>query len=187
MHLGGHHFSYSVFERRKLQNPEQILQSIGLKGGMCFVDSGCNDGFFTLPAARLVGTHGLVIALDIDAEALNRLKMSLQAEKLHNTQIIHQAAEDVVACHGCADIVFLGTVLHDFEDPLRVLQNSRTMLKSNGMIYDYDWIKQDSPLGPPKAKRFSQEHVEQLAAQAGLKVISSTVMSENFYAMTLTA
>ena len=45
-------FTYSEEERRKRQNPELILSSLGLKKGMCFIDSGSNDGFFTLPAAR---------------------------------------------------------------------------------------------------------------------------------------
>ena len=91
----------------------------------------------------------------------------------------------MVACQHCADIIFFGTVLHDFKDPLQVLANSKTMLKSDGIIYDYDWIKQDSPLGPPMDKRFSQEYVEQLVGQAGLRVSKSTLIDDHFYAMTI--
>ncbi len=52
-------------ERRKMQNPESILIDIGLKPGMIFVDIGCGDGYFALPAARMVGPEGKVIAIDI--------------------------------------------------------------------------------------------------------------------------
>ena len=180
-----HRFSYDASVRRKLQNPEQILQSIGLRDGMCFVDIGCNDGFFTLPAARLVGEKGKIVAIDIDAEALQRLQEKLSKEKINNTEIIQQPAEDVVACQHCADIIFFGTVLHDFNDPLQVLRNSKLMLKPDGIIYDYDWIKQDSPLGPPLAKRFSQDYAEQIVGQAGLKVAESTLIDDHFYAMTI--
>jgi cyclopropane fatty-acyl-phospholipid synthase-like methyltransferase len=41
-------------ERRKWQNPEAILSEIGLKSGQTFVDIGCGDGSFAIPAARLV-------------------------------------------------------------------------------------------------------------------------------------
>ena len=41
-------------ERRKWQNPEDILAEIGLRSGMTFMDIGCCQGFFTIPAARIV-------------------------------------------------------------------------------------------------------------------------------------
>lgn len=185
MHHQEHRFAYDAARRRKLQNPEQILQSIGMREGMCLVDIGCNDGFFTLPAARIAGKKGKVIAIDIDGEALCRLQNKLLAGKIINTEVIHRPAEDVVACRHCADIIFFGTVLHDFQDPLKVLRNSKMMLKPDGIIYDYDWIKQDSPMGPPPESRFSQEYVEQIAGRAGLKVAASTLIDDHFYAMTI--
>lgn len=54
--------SYSRFfdetYRRRLQNPEEVLKDIGLKSGFTFVDMGCGEGFFTIPAARIVGKGG---------------------------------------------------------------------------------------------------------------------------------
>ena len=50
--------------RRKWQNPEDILREIGLETGMTFLDIGCGNGFFTLPAARMVGPAGQVYGLD---------------------------------------------------------------------------------------------------------------------------
>lgn len=185
MNNHGHHFRYSEEERHKRQNPEAILRAIGLKAGICFIDVGCNDGFFTLPAARMVGEGGKVIATDIDEEALERLKSKLRAEGITNTEVIAGPAEEVIAGDSCADTIFFGTVLHDFQDPLAVLKNAKHMLKDDGIIYDYDWRKQDSPSGPPFAIRFSQEHVAELAAQAGLTVAESKILDDNFYAMIL--
>lgn len=180
-----HKFLYSEEERRKYQNPESILQSIGLREGMRFIDVGSNDGFFTLPAARIVGPKGQVVAIDTDQEALGRLVIKLEAESLSNTKVITKAAEEVIVADHYADIIFYGTVLHDFYDPIKVLKNSRRMLKNNGIIYDYDWRKIRSPLGPPLSIRFSQEHVEDLAQQAGLVVDSSETIDSNYYAVTL--
>ena len=55
MHEHQHHFKYDPTQRMKILNPKDILESIGLKEGMCFIDLGCNDGYFTLPAAKIVG------------------------------------------------------------------------------------------------------------------------------------
>ena len=56
------------------QNPEEILANIGLRQGFTFVDVGCDDGFFAIPAAKLVGERGKVYGLDISDEAISRLK-----------------------------------------------------------------------------------------------------------------
>jgi ubiquinone/menaquinone biosynthesis C-methylase UbiE len=61
-------------ERRAWQNPENILLSIGLKPGSTFIDLGCGDGFFAVPAANIVGRNGRVYALDMNSEAIDRLK-----------------------------------------------------------------------------------------------------------------
>lgn len=45
-------------EQRKWQNPENILAEIGLRSGMTFMDNGCGQGFFTIPAAKIVGDSG---------------------------------------------------------------------------------------------------------------------------------
>ena len=50
---------------RGLENPEKILLQIGLNTGMTFVDIGCGYGFFSIPAAEIVGPSGKVICIDI--------------------------------------------------------------------------------------------------------------------------
>ncbi len=180
-----HHFAYSESERRSRQDPEAILNSLGLKPGMCFVDLGCNDGFFTLPAAKLVGSSGQVYAVDVDDTALSRLEIKLKNENINNTHVIHGPAETTDVCEGCADIVFLGMVLHDFSDPLKALSNCSTMLSDSGIVYDYDWKKQASQFGPPYEIRFSKEYVKQLASLANLKAISELDYDDDFYLIKL--
>ena len=179
------HFTYVESERRQRQNPEAILAMIGLKAGMCFVDLGCNDGFFSVPAAKMVGPEASVYAIDIDESALDRLKTKLQKQGIGNTTVLQGPAEEVVACQGCADIIFLGTVLHDFRDPLKALSHCRQMLSADGYIFDYDWKKQDSFHGPPYNIRFSPEQVNKLAGQAGLEVVATKDVDENFYLIQL--
>lgn len=181
-----HNFRYSEAERLKLQNPWLILKSIGLKEGMCFIDLGCNDGFFTIPAAQIVSKKGKVYAIDIDENALNRLSAKLKAQNIKNTKVLNSPAEEFLIKDKIADVIFLGTVLHDFYDPLKVLINSKQMLKLDGFIYDYDWRKQVSPMGPPFNIRLSQEQVKELAKLADLKVSSNKIINQYFYAITMT-
>jgi len=157
-------------ERRKWQNPEAILIRAGVKTGLTFVDMGCGDGFFAVPAAKLVGNSGRVYGLDVDSDAIGRLKEKARKETLRNLELKVGVAEETVFCDSCADIVFFGIVLHDFSDPNKVLSNAKRMLKPSGRLIDLDWKKEPMRLGPPLQIRFSKEKASNLIETAGFKI-----------------
>jgi ubiquinone/menaquinone biosynthesis C-methylase UbiE len=166
-------------ERRKWQNPEAILAEIGLRPGLTFADLGCGGGFFTLPAARVVGRRGKVYGLDVDAESIASLKKAAAGEGLKNLDLTVGKAEGMVVCPQCADIVFLGIVLHDFQDPARVLENARRTVKPDGILVDLDWDKKPMELGPAIKIRFSREKASRLIRAAGFTV--ETVKDNGLY------
>jgi ubiquinone/menaquinone biosynthesis C-methylase UbiE len=157
-------------ERRKWQNPEAILVDVGVKTRLTFVDVGCGDGFFALPAARLVGNEGRVYGLDADSQAVATLKEKAAKERLENFWPKVGIAEETVFCDSCADIVFFGIVLHDFKDPNKVLSNAKKMLKPTGRLIDLDWKKEPMRLGPPLQIRFNEEEASNLIVKAGFKI-----------------
>ena len=148
---------------------------------MVFMDIGCGDGFFTIPAAQLVGDKGKVYAVDIDASAIDRLKQKATKKDLRNVTAKVGAAEDTVFCDACADIVFYSTVLHDFRDPALVLRNAKLMLKPSGTLMNLDWKKKSAVFGPPLRIRFSEEQASNLIKQAGFTIESVKDLGLNFY------
>ncbi|MGB9842472.1 MAG: class I SAM-dependent methyltransferase [Candidatus Bathyarchaeales archaeon] len=172
---------------RKWHRPKLNLKSIGLAAGMVFMDIGGGDGFFTLPAARIVGETGKVYAVDVNASAVERLKHKAAAEDLKNIYAVVGAAEDTVFCEECADIVFYSTVLHDFKDPAKVLRNAKQMLKKGGKLVNVDWKKKPTAFGPPMHIRFSEEQAASLIEAAGFKVESIRELGRNHYIITALA
>ena len=165
-------FSPDDPERRQWQDPEEILSSIDTAPGMIFVDMGCGDGYFALPAARRVGSSGKVYASDIDAGAVERLRQRAAQEGLDNLFTEVKEAEKTVFCEGCADVVFFGIDLHDFRDPARVLLNAKRMLSTEGRLVDLDWKDQPMAFGPPQEKRFSIGKARNLIGSAGFRILS---------------
>jgi ubiquinone/menaquinone biosynthesis C-methylase UbiE len=168
--LHAHAFYHDEKERRKWQNPEAILADIGLKPGFTFIDVGCGEGFFTLPAARIVGRKGKVYGLDIYKEAIDHLREKALKEELTNLNLTLGSAESTILCERCADIVFFGIDLHDFRDPAKVLANARGMLKPTGYLVDLDWKKEPMELGPPVHIRFSEEEAAKRIEAAGFRI-----------------
>ena len=81
-------------ERRKWQNPENVLVEIGVKSGMTFADIGCGQGFFTIPAAKIVGESGKVYASDISETNIQKLREKVDAAGLTNVIMETGKAED---------------------------------------------------------------------------------------------
>jgi ubiquinone/menaquinone biosynthesis C-methylase UbiE len=161
-------FSLDEKTRRSWYNPEDILQATGLEEGMTFVDVGCADGFFTFLAAKMVGETGQVYAVDIDKAAIDRLNARAKAEGFKNIKAVAGRAEDTVFCKNCADVVFFGMVLHDFEQIIKVLHNAQLMLDLDGVVADLDWKKIDIPFGPPLDVKFNPIYVIEQMQSAGI-------------------
>ncbi|HUH78393.1 MAG TPA: methyltransferase domain-containing protein [Methanoregula sp.] len=159
-------------ERKKWQHPEEIFDTIGLLPGMSFVDVGCGDGYFALPAARRVGAAGKVYAVDIDRSAVERLRDTAVQSGLGNLVTEVKAAEEAIVCNGCADRVFFGIDLHDFSDPVQVIRNAKKMLSPTGLLIDLDWIDRETGIGPPLWKRFSAGKARLLIESAGFRIRS---------------
>ena len=172
-------FSLDEATRRSWYSPENVLQD--LRTGMVFVDMGCGDGFFTVLAAKKVGVNGKVYAVDSDQLAIEKLRLKAQTEGLSNIVCKVARAEETVFCGGCADFVFFSMVLHDFDDPAKVLKNAREMTKPRGRLIDLDWKKQEMPFGPPVKIRFSVDYASELIKQAGFVIVSSSDAGKYHY------
>ena len=159
-------------ERRKWLNPEKLLSDIGLVPGMTFVDVGSSDGYFSIPAARIVGPTGKVIAIDIDEGAISRLRQHATDEGLSLLSAEVGSGEETVTCDGCANFVFFGIDLHDFNDPAQAIRNAKRMLKPSGLLVDLDWKPEPTPFGPPLRRRFSIDKARQLIEAEGFSVKS---------------
>ncbi len=176
---------YNYAERLLLQNPEAVLAQAGLKSGDVVVDIGCGDGFFAIPAARMVGPLGMVYALDSSPEAIEKLEKRAREAGISTIRTAIGDAEEHIFCRRCADLVLMANVLHDFHAPLKALGCVMAMLKPEGRLVDLDWKKEPDQLhGPPLDKRLNQEEAGALLKQAGFKVVSST-LSQPFHYLLL--
>jgi ubiquinone/menaquinone biosynthesis C-methylase UbiE len=175
---------YDETERRTWQNPEEILKAIGLNVGQTFIDIGCGEGFFTLPAARIVGQNGRVYAIDTNPQSMAKLQKKAAEAGLDNVFLTVKEAESSMVCEACADFIFFGIVLHDFREPGKVLLNARQMLKPGGRLINLDWKKEPMKLGPPLEKRFDIGTASALLRKAGFNVEKSENWGPYNYLMT---
>jgi ubiquinone/menaquinone biosynthesis C-methylase UbiE len=157
-------------ERRQMQDPDTILGAIGLSEGMTFSDVGCGPGFFTLPAAEVVGGEGRVYALDVQREMVERVKERASAAGLGNVQAMLSKETELPLPDATADVALLANVLHESAERVAFLAEIGRTLRPNGVLGVVDWQKVEMPIGPPLADRVSPDQAESDLRAAGFEV-----------------
>jgi ubiquinone/menaquinone biosynthesis C-methylase UbiE len=69
------------------------------------------------------------------------------------------------------DLLFFGLLLHESDEPLKVLLEARRVARKRVCILE--WPYQDGEFGPPLAHRLKPTEIEDLARQAGLAHLES--------------
>jgi ubiquinone/menaquinone biosynthesis C-methylase UbiE len=131
-----------------------------------------------------VGEKGKVYGVDANPASISSLQEQAAAAGLDNLFLTAARAEDAVICEHCADIVFFGISLHDFQDPSQVLENARRIIKPGGTLIDLDWKKEGIPFGPPPHIKFNEAKASRLIESAGFKVVAVADSGRYHYLIT---
>lgn len=92
---------------------EGALREVGIKRGQILLDFGCGMGYYTIPAARIVGGEGKVYALDKDKNYLDKIKQVAEKEGLNNIETINTSAEIRIPLKDeSVEVIILYDVLH---------------------------------------------------------------------------
>lgn len=170
-------------ERRKTLPPKKLLEHFGIKAGDRLADIGCGIGYFTLPAARIVGKQGKVYALDIEQEMLAEIEKKLLSDSLTNVELVQVKLNHLVLSNSTASCALAAFILHEV-NPLEVfLAELRRILQPAGRLYIIEWDKKKTLDGPPEKARIDCKTLEALLAQAGFGVVEDFKVNEDMYAI----
>jgi ubiquinone/menaquinone biosynthesis C-methylase UbiE len=156
-------------ERRKRLPPERILSEIGLRSGQTFVDIGAGPGFFTLPAAAIVGRQGHAFGLDISPVMVKELRKNAALKKLKNVHAL-LAEETATKLPIGADFYFLANVFHELDDRAAYLRRIRKSMSAGSRLVIIDFLKKKTLHGPPLHERISLRKIGPILIAAGFTV-----------------
>ena len=92
---------------------ERVLKEVGIRKSQIVLDFGCGSGYYTIPAARIVGEKGRVYALDKSRISLYRLAKREKSEKLKNIHMINTSGELKIPLEDeSIDVTLLYDVIH---------------------------------------------------------------------------
>jgi Methylase involved in ubiquinone/menaquinone biosynthesis len=109
--------------RQILTDPYKILKTAGLCSGQRAVEIGPGPGFFTIPAAKIVGEKGIVYAIDIHPLAIKRIQEKIRKEGITNVKAILADASQTGLPDQSVDLAFLFGIVHHIDKDLEAVLN----------------------------------------------------------------
>lgn len=169
-------------ERREKLPPESVLQAFGLKAGDIVADIGCGSGYFSLPAARLVGDSGLVLAMDILPEMLEIVREKALLQHVDYLRCLQVREQGFDLDKETASFAMAFFVLHEADSQQQFLGEIQRILKPQGRLALIDWEKRPTKQGPPVEHRISKAEAIEFLQAAGFSV-EEVAIGEDFYGL----
>lgn len=116
------------------KDPYKLLKAAGLKPGQQVLEVGCGPGFFTVPAANIVGNEGLVYAVDVHPRALERVQKKIEGKGIRNVMPLLANASHTGLPEGSIDLAFLFGLPHIIGGQENLLSEMHRILKPGGVL-----------------------------------------------------
>ena len=120
--------------RERWQRVDEILAAMAVVPGAVVADVGAGDGFFTSRLSRAVGPTGRVFAVDIDRQALAKLRKRLADERLENVTVIESARDDPKLPERVLDAALIINAYHEMREHQAILAGLARALKPDGRL-----------------------------------------------------
>ncbi len=121
--------------RRWLFNPMKTLRGADIQPRQTVLEVGCGTGFFTIPAAQLLGDEGCLVAMDALSGFIKEVSKKVQSADLKNVRVVKRNALNTGLGAASIDTALLFGVLPWPALPLnRLLPEMHRVLKPEGRL-----------------------------------------------------
>ena len=110
------------------------MEALAVEPGSAVADVGCGEGYFSFHLARRVGAKGHVYAVDIDEEALGKVRAEAKKQKLAQIEIIVGAEDNPHLPAGNLDAVLIVNAYHEMRRYDAMLEAIHRALKPGGRL-----------------------------------------------------
>lgn len=138
-------------ERDAADESGQVVGLARIQAGETVADVGAGTGYHTLRLSRVVGSRGLVIAVDVVPEFLDRLRQTVRERRIENVEFVLGRPDDPRLPRNSIDVAVLAHMYHEVAQPYAFLWNLAPSIRPNGRVVVID---QDRPIvnhGTPPA------------------------------------
>ncbi len=148
-------------QREAWQKVPEIFDAMLVKPGAVVADIGAGGGFFTSRLSTAVGAEGRVLAVDVAADALGRLRKRVADDALTNVTVVAGAVDDPKLAEGSLDAILIVNAYHEMTQHQLMLAKMKAALKPGGRLVIVE------PIAPSRreARREDQARNHEIGAE----------------------
>ena len=120
--------------RDKWQKADELLRQLNLKPGGQVADIGCHEGYMTFKLSTVVGEKGLVYAVDVEQNKLDKLKINQEKRNVRNVTVIKGDYDNPRLPENALDAVIIVDTYHEMDDHDAILQHIWVALKQGSRL-----------------------------------------------------
>ena len=151
----GNEFSTEA-KRDSLNEAQKVMDLAAIKEGSTVADIGAGEGYYTVRLGARVGKNGRVLAGDIDPQALQRLGLRVERERLDNVSIKLGALDDPRLPEASFDRIFMIHMYHEVTEPYAFLWRLQPALRAGGQVIVVDVDRPTAQHGIPPEQLFCE-------------------------------
>lgn len=151
-------------------DPQKILDQLGLAPDTRVADLGTGAGFYAIAAARMVGPHGRLYAVDVLKDGLQKIKNDANRAGLANVEVIWGNVEKLGGTRladASVDTVLVCNTLFTLEEKRDFPLEVKRILKPKGRVLVVDWQESFGGMGPQPEHVVTAEVARALFEKAG--------------------
>jgi ubiquinone/menaquinone biosynthesis C-methylase UbiE len=116
------------------KNPYRSLEKAGLRAGQKVVEVGCGPGFFTIPAAKMVGEEGIIYAIDVNQRAIKRVEEKMRKSGMNNIKPMLANAASSGLQDSSIDLAFIFGLRYVAGGLSNLVSEMHRILKARGIL-----------------------------------------------------
>jgi ubiquinone/menaquinone biosynthesis C-methylase UbiE len=161
-------------DRDSKQQPEHVLDVIGIHAGQTVADVGCGTGYFTVRIAKRVAPKGRVLAVDVQPQMLDLLRTRLSKEKIDDVVPILATETDVKLPAREVDVALMVDVYHELARPdLTMAQVKNALRPGTGKLVLVEYRAEDPKVEIKPEHKMTLPQIKTELAAAHFTFVSS--------------
>jgi len=172
--------------------PEEIIKNFEVRSGMTAADFGSGSGHYVLAIAKKMnnsglpagGQAGVVYAIDIQKNLLEKIKSEAAKQHLSNVEIIWadiEGKEGTKLANGTLDFAIASNILFQINDKEALAREIKRTLKSGGRAAVIDWSASFGGAGPIQKAVVPKKEAERIFIQEGFLEEREFPAGDNHY------
>lgn len=169
--------------------PESNIAQLGLREGDHVADLGAGVGFYAAAAGQAVGTSGMVYAVEVQKDLLDRLDKDVKAKGVHNVKVVWGDIEHPGGTRlreDSIDVVLVCNILFQIHDRAGFMAEVKRILKPGGRVLVIDWFESFGNLGPAPDAVVTVDVAKKLFSDHGFGEPKDIKAGEHHYGFVVT-